>query len=754
VVQACCKNETFVLGEIGRQSLDEIWHGARVGQLRAALTRYAFGAGCEQCEWQIAGGNFHGAYPRIFDDLKVDSAVPQWPAMLEFTVSNTCNFECVMCFGELSSSIRAHRDGLPPLPRVYDDRFFADLRRYLPHLKRAKFFGGEPFLAEECFRIWDQMVADGLATPCHATTNGSTWNERVERILEKLPFSISVSIDGATAATFESIRVNGRFDVVMRNAQRFADYARRRGTGFSIAHCLMRQNWREFFDVLLIGERFSCPVWVNTVVDPSDCSLFTLPVDEQIAVARELEALGRPRLGELKVNRQVFEDEVRNLLDHGLRRRTRELETVQVHREVLRARVEGLKADHVTPAWRLANEGRLDEALAEVDRTRPEDVFWLQSRVARANFLRMAGRLDEAEQQALDCVRAAPRHGEAHVALAWLRLAQHRAAEALTAAQRALELVLRSGSGESAARHAVARALLVLERPGDAMLHLERLVELDPQQAHFHVDRGWALFGLGRVDDADEVAQRVLAADPRQAGALHLRREIAAWHDRQRPPAVVVATAPPEPEVVAPRAPEVVVAPPPDPIALAWTRLAEGRPDEALRSVEQADAATRASPSAQLARARALRLLGRLDEAETQLRECVAATPGRPQPFAELAWVELARGRAGAAERAARDALERCGVDRASEAGARHALAVAAFEAGRFADALAQFERLVELVPDQLSFRVGRGWACARLGRREEALAEARRVLGLEPDHGEAKELLRQLAEPRAAKAG
>ena len=65
---------------------------------------------------------------------------------MEFSISNVCNLECVMCNGNFSSAIRAHRDQLPPAKSVYSNAFDPVLRSILPHLFRAKFLGGEPFL--------------------------------------------------------------------------------------------------------------------------------------------------------------------------------------------------------------------------------------------------------------------------------------------------------------------------------------------------------------------------------------------------------------------------------------------------------------------------------------------------------------------------------------------------------------------------------------------------------------------------------
>jgi len=523
-VQACCKNQTFVLGNVGEDSLDAIWKGARIGQLRKALARNAFGAGCEHCEWQIRSENFPDVYTRIFEEFPVASAVPEWPSMLEFTISNTCNFECVMCYGELSSSIRSHREGLPPLPRVYDEKFFADLRRFLPHLTRVKFFGGEPFLAQESFRIWDMMFEDGITIPCHATTNGSIWNARVERVLEHFPVSISVSIDGATQETFERIRVNGRFDVVMRNLDRFHEYARRRKTALTLTHCLMRQNWREFFDVLLIGERYGCDVGMNTVIDPPDCSLFTLRADEQLAIADELEAIGRDRLHLLRINRNVWDNEIRNLRAHATRGLAEDLDGVKKRTQEARAALDGRKADHVSPAWQLVFDGKLAEALERVEKTGESNVYYWQSRVLRAHVLRLMGKLAESEAQLARCLEMTSRRPEPYAERAWLRLEQNRVDEGLADARRSLELSRVGEATETSALNVLGCLLNRCGKAQEALGLFDRLLAAQPDHPFFRVNRGWACLGLGQVDGAIAEAERVLATAPENVAALDLHR--------------------------------------------------------------------------------------------------------------------------------------------------------------------------------------------------------------------------------------
>ncbi|MGP0076804.1 MAG: radical SAM protein [Bryobacteraceae bacterium] len=305
-VRVCCHNSTYVLGNAQRDSIDEMWRGAKLKLLRDALVDYQFGPGCQFCENQTKGGWFTNASMRRFDEFHVPSPAPEWPQQMEFSISNACNLECVMCRGEHSSAIRAHREKKPPMPRLYSDEFLDSLQPYLPHLRRAKFLGGEPFLVVEYFRLWDSMIAAGLATPCHITTNGTQYNSRIERIMEALPMSFAVSLDGATKETVESIRVNANYDEQLLILKRFRDYTRERGTDLSLTFCFMRQNWHEFGDYCLFGDEWKCTVGVNTVLNPPEFGVYTLPPEELRKVYKGMEAQAARLDSLLKRNRGVW----------------------------------------------------------------------------------------------------------------------------------------------------------------------------------------------------------------------------------------------------------------------------------------------------------------------------------------------------------------------------------------------------------------------------------------------------------------
>jgi len=312
-VRACCHNFNHIVGNIVEDYIDAIWHGARLRILRDALAGYQFGPGCEFCEFQTDEGATGNLSLLKFDQFEVESAAPAWPQQMEFSISNVCNLECIMCRGLWSSAIRKRREKLPPLPRLYSREFIESLRKYLPHLKRAKFLGGEPFLIREHFQLWDIMIAETVAVPCHVTTNGTQYSQRIERVMEHLPFSFAISLDGVTKETVEAIRVNANFEKQMRNVVRFRAYARERKTSFSLTFCLMRQNWQEFGEYCMMADEWDCPVGVNTVLQPPEFGVYTLPAEDLRKIVAAMEQQAASLSTQLSRNRGVWFGELERM---------------------------------------------------------------------------------------------------------------------------------------------------------------------------------------------------------------------------------------------------------------------------------------------------------------------------------------------------------------------------------------------------------------------------------------------------------
>lgn len=315
-VRACCMNDFQLLGNVAEQRLVDIWHGEPARELRDAMVRHDLTVGCEFCKWQVDEGRADLAFSRWFTEYVPSGPEPDWPQQLELSISNTCNLQCVMCNGEWSSSIRSQREHREPLPKVYDEQFFEDLREFVPHLRRVKFLGGEPFLAAETLRVMELLVEAGGHVRCHATTNGTQWSPRVERILDMLPVDVAVSLDAATKETYESIRIGSTWEQVQDHLDRFCERAERNGTDVTVTMCLMTNNWRDFLGFCQAADARGIGCAVNTVTMPAHLSLYRVPVDELAVVVEELEHQERTEAHRLGRSRATWSGELDKLRQH------------------------------------------------------------------------------------------------------------------------------------------------------------------------------------------------------------------------------------------------------------------------------------------------------------------------------------------------------------------------------------------------------------------------------------------------------
>ncbi len=313
LVRACCWNDLHVLGSVAERSLLDIWHGPAAVELRRAMADDDLTKGCEFCKWQVDRGHPELAASRWFTHFEPDRVDPDWPQQIEFAITNTCNLQCVMCNGEWSSSIRAQREHLPPLPTVYDDRFFDDLRAFLPHLRHAKFLGGEPLLATETLKVMDTMVDVGATARVHITTNGTQWTPRVERLLDLMPVDVAISLDAATADTYHRVRIGSSWTQVMANLDRFQRRARTNHTDLTLTFCLMTNNWQDFTAFCQLADRRGLGAAVNVVTQPDHLSLYHLPADRLASVVDGIGAQRSSLRRDLTRSRAVWEAEVTKL---------------------------------------------------------------------------------------------------------------------------------------------------------------------------------------------------------------------------------------------------------------------------------------------------------------------------------------------------------------------------------------------------------------------------------------------------------
>jgi MoaA/NifB/PqqE/SkfB family radical SAM enzyme len=188
-----------------------------------------------------------------------------------------------------------NRDKLPPLPTPYDDNFVLQLEKYIPHLKEAKFYGGEPFLIPIYYKIWDSIKVLNPNLELFAITNGSHWNKKIESIVTELNFDIAVSIDAIDRHKLETIRKNIVYEKLMENIKRFSAICSRKKKHLSLSFTVQKDNWEQLPLVINLCNEVDAYVYVSYLERPSHFSIADLPKDELKRIRDEMEKVSLPR---------------------------------------------------------------------------------------------------------------------------------------------------------------------------------------------------------------------------------------------------------------------------------------------------------------------------------------------------------------------------------------------------------------------------------------------------------------------------
>jgi len=266
-----------------QKSIKDIWFGEKFSKYRDNLKNGIFENECRVCKQKIEADTWPLAM--AYDGF----TVKDYPSLLELELSNQCNLECIMCEGRLSSGIRKNRDKLPPLPMIYDDSFIEQLKEFIPHLEELRFNGGEPFAQKIVYDIC-MLVADlNPSLRINIATNGTVYNKQVKKIMDRCNLSLNISIDSLEKENYDSIRINGDFNLLMENFIRFRDYCHSNHRGLSVMVNPMRNNWWEMPNFVEFATENKVHLWYNTIHHPEHLGIWSLPSGDLNIIIQTLE---------------------------------------------------------------------------------------------------------------------------------------------------------------------------------------------------------------------------------------------------------------------------------------------------------------------------------------------------------------------------------------------------------------------------------------------------------------------------------
>jgi uncharacterized protein (TIGR02466 family) len=266
----------------------------------------------------------------------------------------------------------------------------------------------------------------------------------------------------------------------------------------------------------------------------------------------------------------------------------------------------------------------------------------------------------------------------------------------------------------------------------------------------------------GRGGEAQDLARRALAAEPRNANVLHELGKLALEISDVGAACDLLVQA------IERRSPPV---PASWHVSLAQALVRRGKLDDAIRSFQAGLAADPADQMGWLGLARTLHGIGDLRGAIEAWEKAILLDPSAWRPFNDVgsAWMEMreweraeeafdraeslgpgqsivAVNRATLDQRRGRSdeaiaALEACVARHPGYAPAHAGLGFALRDAGRYSQAVAPLRSANELSPENATYACGLGRALLESGSAEEALSQATRYLERRPGHSGARAL-------------
>ena len=149
------------------------------------------------------------------------------PYLVDWAITPKCDLSCRHCRGFPEGEVSTERA----------KELIADIAELKPGWVIVE--GGEPLLRQDIFELLGLMR--GRQLEVHLITNGMLISPQIIATLKQLGVKVMVSIDGATAATYEAVRSGASFERVVRSARDYAEA----GLLEAINITLLKMNYTE-----------------------------------------------------------------------------------------------------------------------------------------------------------------------------------------------------------------------------------------------------------------------------------------------------------------------------------------------------------------------------------------------------------------------------------------------------------------------------------------------------------------------------
>lgn len=260
----CCPGwlETPI-GNIQRQSVEEIWNGEKAQKIRLSILDGSFDY-CNRARCSFLQ-SISGPVQRIgdvSDNLMQEfirdgrTVLPYGPQEINCSYDNSCNLSCPSCRTKVLIET-THKQEILAIHKKLESEVLQGAR--LLYISGSGDPFGSPFYREllRTMRTETMPYLENI----HIHTNAQLWTQKLWNTIPKRTRNFvkttEISIDAASSDTYAINRRGGKFEKLLENLE-FVSRLRRHGSlrSVTISMVVQQNNFREMPDFVRLGNRF------------------------------------------------------------------------------------------------------------------------------------------------------------------------------------------------------------------------------------------------------------------------------------------------------------------------------------------------------------------------------------------------------------------------------------------------------------------------------------------------------------------
>jgi MoaA/NifB/PqqE/SkfB family radical SAM enzyme len=185
---------------------------------------------------------------------------------LRLAIDDSCNLRCPSC----RKSMIFHKEGSAyTLGIRLADKINEWLHDHKHPIQAHIGSDGDPF-ASHVYRHFMEQTPERDNIKYSILTNGLLFKEfhtRVPNVMRNLK-ELGVSIDGASRATYEKLRLGGKWEKIIEGLECMAEQKQKHGFRFILHFVVQKDNYHEMETIIDLGEQYGADrVWLNKIED-------------------------------------------------------------------------------------------------------------------------------------------------------------------------------------------------------------------------------------------------------------------------------------------------------------------------------------------------------------------------------------------------------------------------------------------------------------------------------------------------------